>query len=376
MVFWADATLASIFTRSFIVQASIALALVVVVAIVATTIATNLQRLNLNIGFGFLLRPAGFPMSESVLPVGSSDNLFWVIVAGAVNSILAAVLACLLATALGICVGVMRLSENPILRLLTKLYIDVCRNIPVLLQILVWAAFLQHLPQAREAWSIGGVVFISQHGLQIPALRADPGSGILPYALVGAALVGLAVRFVFKRGWMLSILSVAVSLTSALQLAGALRVEVPVQKAFGFTGGSLLSPEFTALTVGLTVYSGAFIAEIVRGGIMAISSGQKEAARSLGLSTSQTMRLVIIPQALRIGLPAVTSQYVSTIKGTSLAIAIGFPDLYWAISSISNVTGHVLEALAIMAVAYLTMALSTSAAMNAYHVRLTRGMQR
>ena len=314
-------------TQAAAAQWLAALLLALVAALLATTLSANLARLNLATGFGFLLRPAGMQIGESVIPFASTDSFAWAMLAGLVNTIRISVAGIVLATILGAAIGVMRLSPNPLLRAITSAYVELFRNTPLLLQILFWSALLLRLPGVRDAISLGGGAYLSQRGLQLPAL---------------------------------------------VLANGALAVDWPVHKLFGFSGGMTLSPEFCALLAGLVAYTTAFIAEIVRGGILAIPRGQWEAARSLGLHDAAILRTIILPQAFRVILPALTSQYTAVIKNSSLAVAIGYPDLFWAVSTAINITGHAIEGVAVLMAGYLLLTLGTSAAMNAWYARMLR----
>jgi general L-amino acid transport system permease protein len=315
------ATLSTRRSQALLAQFGGALLLVTVLAILTTTLVGNLERLNLVAGFGFLWRPAGMQIGESAIPFAPSDSFAWALLAGLVNTVRVSVAAIVLATVLGTLVGIMRLASNPLLRAITSVYVELFRNVPLLLQILFWSALLLKLPAVRDAIDLGGV-YLSKRGLQMPT-------------------------FVLGTG-----------------------IEWPVRKGFGYTGGMTLSPEFCALLAGLVAYAGAFIAEIVRGGISAVPQGQWEAARSLGLHNGTILRRVVLPQALRIILPALTSQYTGIIKNSSLAIAIGYPDLFWAVSTAINVTGHAVEGVALLMGLYLVLTLGISGAMNAWYRRM------
>ena len=296
-------------------------------AVLATTLAGNLERPNLATGFGFLLRPAGMQIGESAIPFEPSDSFAWAVLAGLVNTVRVAAVAIVLATVLGTAIGIMRLSGNLLLRAITAAYVELFRNVPLLLQILFWSALLLRLPPVRQAIDLGGVLVLSQRGLQMPALHL--------------------------AGW-------------------SVEVEWPVRKLFGYAGGMTLSPEFCALLAGLVAYTGAFIAEIVRGGIAAVPEGQREAARSLGLHDGTILRLVVLPQALRIIVPPLTSQYTGIIKNSSLAVAIGYPDLFWAVSTAINVTGHAVEGVLVLMALYLCLTLATAGSMNLWYGRMLR----
>ena len=313
-------------SRELAAQGVGALLLVLVAAVLVTTLAGNLARLNLTAGFGFLLRPAGMRIGESLVAFEPTDSFLWAMVAAGVNTVRVSLAAIVLATVLGTAVGVMRLGSNPLLRGITGVYVEVFRNTPLLLQILFWSAVLLKLPGIRDAVDFWGWAFLSNRGLQLPTV-------------------------VFSDG---------------------IAMQFPVRRLFGFQGGMALTPEFCALLLGLVAYSGTFIAEIVRAGILAVPGGQWEAARSLGLRDGTIMRRIVLPQALRVIVPSLTSQYVGIVKNSSLAIAIGFPDLFWAVSTAINVTGHAVEGVAVLMVGYLVLTLGTSGAMGVWYSRLMR----
>ena len=362
--------------QAILAQVLVALALVVVAALLSTTLMENLARLNLTTGFGFLWRPAGMQIGETIVPFQPSDSFAWAMVAAIVNTIRASVAAIVFATVLGTAIGIMRLSANPLLRALTSAYVELFRNTPVLLQILVWSAILLKLPAIRQAISLADWVFLSQRGLQIPVLALHPGVALWPGALAGAGCCGLGWVFTRRRGPATAlgagVLAGLVALLAVWLSQDAVGVERPIRKLFGFSGGFTLTPEFCALLAGLVTYTAAFIAEIVRGGILAVGRGQWEAARSLGLRNGAIMRHIVLPQALRIILPAMTSQYVGIIKNSSLAVAIGYPDLFWAISTAINVTGHAIEGVTVMMAGYLMLSLGTASVMNGWYRRMLR----
>lgn len=353
-----------------VVQAGAAVLMVAVAALLAATLAANLARLNLSGGFGFLLRPAGMAIGESVIAFEPSDSFAWAILAAALNTLRVALAAIVLATVLGTAVGVARLSPNPLLRGITSVYVELFRNTPLLLQILFWSALVLKLPRVREAVSFGDWAFLSQRGLQVPALAFDANTA-WPLALAAALACAAAVAVLARRMRVVAAVFLLVGL-AGLFWAGTLGMQQPVRRPFGFAGGLTLTPEFCALLAGLVAYTGAFIAEIVRGGILAVPRGQWEAARSLGLHDARILRMIVLPQTLRVILPAITSQYVGIIKNSSLAIAIGFPDLFWAVSTAINVTGHAIEGVAVMMAAYLVLTLATATTMNRWHAGLLR----
>ncbi len=355
-------------------QALAALLLAAVAALLAGTLMANLARQNMATGFGFLLRPAGMQIGESVIAFEPTDSFAWAMLAGLVNTLRVSVAAIALATALGTAVGVLRLSGNPLLRAITTAYVELFRNTPLLLQILFWSALLLQLPGVRQAISLGDWAYLSQRGLQLPAVVVQ-GS---PWTAAGAAAAcgALAAAWLRRRGaaaMLAAGLAAAVlAACAALAAQGGLGVDRPVRKLFGYSGGMTLSPEFCALLAGLVAYTGAFIAEIVRGGILAVPTGQWEAARSLGLRNAAILRRIVLPQALRVILPALTSQYAAIIKNSSLAVAIGYPDLFWAVSTAINVTGHAIEGVLALMAGYLALTLGAAGAMNAWYARMLR----
>ncbi len=359
-------------TQANLAQIAGAVILVAVVLLLGTTLRDNLARLNLTTGFAFLTRPAGMRMGESVLTFEPTDSFAWAMLVAALNTIRVAVAAIVLATVLGTLVGVMRLSANPLLRAITACYVELFRNTPVLLQILLWSAILLKLPQIRQAVSLGDWVFLSQRGVQVPGLLLH--DEWLP-ALAAAAVAGLAAFLLARRrsrggAVLLAFGAALVVLAAGLGFGGGLTLVRPARKLFGFAGGYTLTPEFCALLLGLVAYTGTYIAEIVRAGILSVPKGQWEAARSLGLRDAAIMRRIVLPQSLRVILPAMTSQYVGIIKNSSLAVAIGYPDLFWAVSTAINVTGHAIEGVVVLMAGYLVLTLGTSGAMNRWNARL------
>ncbi len=362
--------------QAMLAQVAGAVVLVVAAGLLGLTLVENLVRLNLSAGFGFLLRPAGMQIGESVIPFDASDSFAWAMVAALVNTLRVSAAAIVLATVVGTAVGVMRLSANPLLRGITAVYVELFRNTPVLLQILFWSAVLLKLPAVRQAITLGDWAFLSQRGLQIPAIVLHGNVQAWP-ALAAAVVVGAGVGMALHRRGRAAMLASGLAAALAtglggLALQGALGIDRPVRKPFGYTGGLMLTPEFCALLAGLVIYTGAFIAEIVRGGILAIPRGQWEAARSLGLHDAAILRRIVLPQALRIILPSLTSQYVGIVKNSSLAVAIGYPDFFWAVSTTINVTGHAVEGVAVMMAGYLVLTLGTSGAMNSWYARMLR----
>jgi general L-amino acid transport system permease protein len=342
----------------------------------------NLKKLNQNFGFDFLTQAAGFDLSSSLIEYSSNSTYGRAIVVGLLNTILVAVLGIIFSTIIGFVVGVMRLSKNKVVSGAATLYIEVIRNVPLLLQIFMWYALvLKPLPGVKGALNILDSVFISNRGIQMPHPNFGPGAWAGLLALV-AALVGTwwfrkrARKLQHETGkitpvWLISIPIIVASPFIGLLLAGwPLVFDYPELKGFNFAGGMTLVPELAALLFALTIYTATFIAETVRGGILAVSHGQTEASSALGLSRGMALRLVVIPQAMRVIIPPLASQYLNLTKNSSLAIAIGFPDLMYAGGTVNNQSGKAIEVVFILMVVYLSLSLATAAFMNWFNSRM------
>ncbi|NJM93102.1 MAG: ABC transporter permease subunit, partial [Rhodospirillaceae bacterium] len=308
----------------------------------------NLRTLGVTLGFDFLDAPAGFAISFSVIPTDLNSSIGRLIVAGMLNTLLASAICIVLATILGLIVGICRLSRNFLISRLATAYVETLRNVPLLVQLLLWyAAILQLFPAVRQAISVLDLMFLSKRGMNVP--RPIPGDD---FGLVGIALlVGIAVAIgiarwarqrqmatgqQFPKGLVGLAIIVGLPLIVSMALGNPVTWELPELKGFNFQGGLVLQPELTALVLGISAYTASFIAEIVRGGILAVSHGQSEAAYALGLRPGATLRLVIIPQSLRIIVPPMTSQYLNVVKNTTLVSMIAYPDLYSIIGTSLN----------------------------------------
>ena len=347
----------------------------------------NLETQHITSGFGFLKNTAGFDVSQSLIPYSGSDPYTRVFLVGLLNTLLVSVIGIVFATVIGFIVALCRLSPNWLLSRIGGAYVEGVRNVPVLFQILFWyPAVLAALPGPRQSISLFGSFFLSNRGLIIPRPVADP--GLLPFAL--AVLVAIiaslllrhhARRQLFEKGRSIAIWPYMAGLLIGLPLLAALVFGVPVTfefpelKGFNFAGGSRVIPEFVALTVALSTYTAAFIAEIVRAGIMSVHKGQMEAGLSLGLSRGSVLRLIVVPQAMRVILPPLTNQYLNLTKNSSLAVAIGYPDLVsvFAGTTLSQ-TGQAIEIIAITMGVYLAISLVTSALMSFYGWRISRSL--
>lgn len=342
----------------------------------------NLKKLNQNFGFDFLTQAAGFDLSSALIEYSSNSTFGRAIVAGLLNTIMVAIIGIIFATIIGFIVGVMRLSKNKVVSGAATLYIEIIRNVPLLLQIFMWYALvLKPLPGVKGAINLFDSVFISNRGIQMPHPNFGSGAWLGVIALA-AALLG---TWLFRKRarkiqdetgkitpvWWISIPIIVLAPFAGLLVAGwPLAFDYPVLKGFNFAGGMTVVPEMVALLLALTIYTATFIAETVRGGILAVSHGQSEASAALGLTRGNALRLVVIPQAMRVIIPPLASQYLNLTKNSSLAIAIGFPDLMYAGGTVNNQSGKAVEVVFILMVVYLTLSLLTAAFMNWFNSRV------
>ena len=349
--------------------------------IVANTQA-NLVKLNQNFGFDFLGKAAGFDLSTSLIEYSSSSNFGRAMLAGFYNTALVSIVGIVFATLLGFIVGVMRLSKNWVISSAATIYIEIVRNIPLLLQIFIWYALvLKPLPGVKQAINISDTLFVSNRGITTPHATFGDGAW-LSLALLAAALVGTWAfrRWSWKRqeatGQILPVWWISIPLIIAAPFIGLLAAGWPVTwsypelAGFNFKGGMTLVPEFIALFLALVIYTATFIAEIVRSGIIAVSHGQTEASQALGLNNGKTLRLVVIPQAMRVIIPPLTSQYLNLTKNSSLAVAIGYPDLMYAAGTVNSQSGKAIEVFSIALIVYLATSLVTSLFMNWFNARM------
>lgn len=338
------------------------------------TTASHLAERNMSSGFGFLGDPAGFVIGESLIPFDAQDSYLRAMAVCGLNTLLVSLLSCAAATVLGGVVGVARLATNPLPRRLAALYVMLFRNTPLLLQIILWYALLQALPPVRQAIPLGTAVFLSQRGLRLPSLDLHEPARLAPLLVVGA-LLWLVARRPAILAWRRPVLAVLllVGIGAVVEVSRSVDVLVPVRRGFNFAGGLEMSPEFTALLAGLVLYYAAYIAEIVRGGILAVPRGQWDAARALGLPSWPVLRRVVLPQALRAITPPLTLEYVGIIKSSSLGILVGYPELFWSVSTMVGQNGHAIEGISLLMLAYLVPSLGAAAAMNAFNRRLLRG---
>lgn len=348
----------------------------------------NLQAQHIASGFGFLSNTAGFGVSQSLIPYSESDSYLRVFEVGLLNTLLVSIIGIVFATIIGFAVALGRLSPNWLLARVSGGYVELIRNLPLLFQILFWyLAVLAVLPSPRQSIPFFGMAFINNRGFVVPHPIAQTGLGVFVVAIVVGVCAALAMAAyarhrLFAAGEKLTIwpfvlaILIGLPLLSVVLFGVPLHFEIPELRGFNFVGGVRIVPEFIALTLALSTYTASFIAEVVRAGILAIHKGQMEAGASLGLSRRQVLRLVVVPQAMRVILPPLTNQYLNLTKNSSLAVAIGYPDLFsvFAGTTLSQ-TGQAVEVIALTMGVYLAISLVTSGAMSLYAWRLDRSQR-
>ncbi len=368
--------------RGLLYQVLAVLAIAAGVWFLAHNTQQNMQVRGIQSGFDFLGQAAGFDIGETMVPYDPSQSYGKAIVVGVLNTLRVAVIGIVLATVLGVLVGVGRFSRNALLRGLCYGYVELFRNVPILLQLLMWYLFfVEVLPQPQEAWTVGGLFYLSKGGFAFPLPVWAPGH----VWTAAGALLGVGVGWWWRRRcqalfeatgqdrnrWLLPLVAVFGLALLGWAVGGAPTAwSIPEQLAFMVEGGASATPEFLAVLIGLVMYTASFIAEVVRGGIQSVSLGQTEAAGALGLSRRQTMRLVVLPQALRVIIPPLTNQYLNLTKNSSLAVAIGYPDVVSIANTTLNQSGRAVECIAIIMLVYLSTSLSTSALMNWYNKKM------
>lgn len=366
--------------RGVIYQIVAMLAIAGAVWFLAHNTLINMRVRGIQSGFDFLAQTAGFDIGESLYPFDSSQPYWQAFLVGVANTLRVAVVGIILATVLGTLLGVGRFSRNALVRGLCLAYVELFRNIPVLLQLLMWYVVLTEvLPIASEAWTVGPF-FLSKGGLNYPIPVWAMGQ---LWAAIGL-LAGIALAWAYRRWtirrfeatgqvhsmfWVPVVIAILASLAGWLLGGAPTELNRPVKGDFSIEDGGALTPEFLAVLMGLTLYTAAFIAEVVRGGIASVPRGQGEAGSALGLSRNQEMRLVMLPQALRVIVPPLTNQYLNLTKNSSLAVAIGYPDVVSIANTALNQTGRAVECISIVMLVYLTTSLGTSLLMNWYNSR-------
>lgn len=368
--------------RGLLAQVIVGLAVVGFAYFLAHNMAANQARLGVPLSLSFLTDPAGFQLSFATISVTIDSPIWRILLVGALNTLVASFFAAIIATTIGLVIGIMRLSTNWLVARIAEVYIEAVRNVPLLLQLVFWyGGVLVALPKPKDSLSLWDIIFLNVKGLSTPRPIPEPEFWFVAatFALGVAGAIWVR-RWAKKRqeqtGAQFPSFSVGFGLIVALPLlvsfilGNPVAWELPQQGTFRFTGGLSFQPEVVALVIGLSVNSAAFIAEIVRGGIVAISHGQTEAAYALGLRPAKNLRLVIIPQALRVIVPPMISQYLNVVKNSTLAGFIGFPDLFSVISTSQNQTGRAVECVTILMLFYLAVSLSISSVMNWYNKRV------
>ena len=367
-------------SREIIIQIFVLLCIGWFLSWLIANVDANFKALGKDISFEFLFIPAGYDINQYLIEYNNRDSHLRAGIVGLLNTGLVAFFGIILATILGVFLGIVRLSKNWLASKIAYWYIEFSRNVPILLHILLWhGIIINTLPHPRQALNLGDLTFLSNRGFYIPKPLTENGIELVYLFLVIAIIFAvLFYKFAKRKQDLTGVqypvfwinLSVIIILpTIAFFVSGMpISLEIPALKGFNFRGGMHMSPELAALTFALGIYTAAFIAEIVRAGIMAVDKGQREAAESIGLKPSKVMNLVILPQARRVIIPPLTSQYLNLTKNSSLAIAIGYMDLVATLGGISlNQTGREMETMVIVMLIYLSVSLSISAFMNWYN---------
>jgi general L-amino acid transport system permease protein len=376
--FWHDRRL-----RAIIAQVLLVAAIVLVGWLLWSNVVENLTRQRIATGFGFLDRTAGFGIAQTLIPYSEQDTHGRALIVGLLNTLLVSAIGIVVATILGFIIGIGRISNNWLIARICAAYVETLRNVPLLLQLLFWYfSVIRILPGPRQSLDVADAVFLNNRGLYLPRVLYGPEAGFVFLALV----VGVVGVFFWARaarqqrertGTARSMLLPGLLLIIGLPLVVALiaglpfGVSLPELRGLNFTGGVQVSPELLALALALSTYTAAFIAEIVRAGVLGVPRGQSEAALSLGLTRGQTLRLVVVPQALRIIVPPLTSQYLNLTKNSSLGVVVAYPDLVNVFAGTTlNQTGQAIEVILITMGIYLSLSLITSTAMNLYNRRI------
>lgn len=369
--------------RALFIQAALLIVVVAGFLAAAHNARVNMNARGIPTDFSFWNRPAGFDINQTLIPFNATYTYGRAFLVGLLNTIVVAVIGIVLSTILGFAIGAARLSRSWLVARLATVYVETIRNVPLLLQLLFWYnAVLNPLPGPRNSIPFFDLAFLNNRGLIVPEPMPQAGFGYVPLALV----LGLVLAFVFRSvarkrqretgaqwpvGWISAGLILGLPLLAYVALGRPLDWSVPVLKGFNFQGGLRLTPEFVALVLALVLYTASFIAEIVRGGILAVSHGQTEAARALGLDAGPTRRLVVMPQAMRVIIPPLTNQYLNITKNSSLAVFIGYPDLVQVFAgTVLNQTGAAVQVISITMAVYLFISLVTSGGMNYYNSRM------
>ena len=372
--FWHDPDKLAVFYQS------LALAVVVLVGYyLFTNTLTNLERQNIATGFGFFDKEAAFEIGESLIPYSAADTYLRALLVGVLNTLKVAFIGIVLTVILGTFIGIARLSSNWIVSRLAAIYTEVLQDVPILLQLFFWyAIFYEVLPSPRQAMNPVAGIFLSNRGMVMGVPESHPAHTWMLIAFAAGCLAVWTLRRwarkrqektgqIFPVFWTSAGILLLLPAVAWLSGGAPTAMDVPELRGFNFEGGINISPEFAALLLGLVLYTAAFVAEIVRAGIQSVSHGQTEAAMSLGLRPGKVLQLVILPQALRVIIPPLTSQMLNLTKNSSLAVAIGFPDFVSVANTTINQTGQAIEGIALIMAVYLFFSLTTSVFMNWYN---------
>jgi len=366
-------------SRSLIVQAFVIGIFAIVIYLLVQQTSANLDKRGISSGFDFLGMSAGYDISIRLIPFTSEDTHLRAYFVGLLNTLMIAVCGCFLATILGFIVGVIRLSSNWLFRNIAYVYVEFTRNVPVLLQIVLYYSILLHLPKIKQAIALFEGFYLTNRGLYSPLPIIKDGFSIVLASFIIAIILSIFIKKNLKRKqeqtgkqYPIFLINSALIIFTPIIfyyiMGMPIEFEIPVLKGFNFKGGMVIRPEFIGMLLGLSIYTAAFISETVRSGIISVSKGQREASQALGLKNNLIMRLIVIPQALRVIIPPLTSQYLNLTKNSSLGIAIGYADLVHGFGGISlNQTGRAIEIMGMVMLTYLTISLIISLFMNIYN---------
>ena len=366
-------------SRSLLIQVLVIGFFAAFIYLLVQQTSANLDRRGISSGFDFLSMGAGYDISITLIPFTSEDTHLRAYFVGLLNTLLIAVCGCFLATILGFFVGVIRLSSNWLFRNIAYVYVEFTRNVPVLLQIVLYYSILLHLPKIKQAIVLFEGFYLTNRGLYSPLPIFKDGFSIVFASFIFAIILSIFIKKNLKRKqdqtgkqypifFINSALIIFTPIIFYYIMGMPIEFEIPVLKGFNFKGGMVIRPEFIGMLLGLSIYTAAFISETVRSGIISVSKGQREASQALGLKSNLVMRLIVIPQALRVIIPPLTSQYLNLTKNSSLGIAIGYADLVHGFGGISlNQTGRAIEIMLMVMLTYLTISLIISLFMNIYN---------
>jgi general L-amino acid transport system permease protein len=365
-----------------LVQSPLLLVLAAFAAFIVHNVVVNVERLNIHMGFDFLVRPAGFEIATHLIDYSARSTYAAAFLVGVLNTLLLTVTSCVIATVLGFTIGLLRLSTNRLVSFAALSYVEIVRNIPLLLQLFFWYfAVLGTLPSPRQSLGFFGLAYLNRRGLYLASLRPESGFWIFAAALA----LGIIAWVLFARlarqqriaasqpsplRWVGPGGLIALLLLARAAAGAPFSLDPPELSGFNFEGGILVIPEFLAMIVGMSVFGAAFIAELVRGGVLAVPRGQTEAALSLGLAKYQIYRRIVVPQAMRIILPPLVTQYILILKNSSLGAAIAYPELMLVTGTVLNQTGQPIDIMAITMAIYLALCLGIAAAGNALNRRV------